>query len=153
MTDTSPNTPSSATETLVAATSVAIGGRAVLLTGQSGSGKSDLALRLIDRGAKLISDDYTLCRTSDSGLTAHAAPRIAGQMEVRHIGIITTSFVENVPIALVVKLDDKPERMPSDNRHFDIMGRPVSEIALNAFEPSAPIKVELALARLLGEQQ
>ena len=70
------------------ASTVAIQGRAVLIEGLSGSGKSDLALRLIDRGAALVSDDYTLVKHRGDGLVACAAPNIAGKIEVRGLGII-----------------------------------------------------------------
>ena len=63
--------------------SVAIGGRAVLIAGASGHGKSDLALRLIDRGAKLISDDYTIVEAKDGRLWASPPATIAGKIEVR----------------------------------------------------------------------
>ena len=72
-------------ETLHAST-VSIKGRAVLIEGPSGSGKSDLALRLIDRGATLVSDDYTIVRRIDGNLIASAPPNIAGLCEVRGCG-------------------------------------------------------------------
>lgn len=117
-----------------------------MLTGVSGSGKSDLALRLIDRGAALVSDDYTvLTRVSETLLAAPPAT-IAGQMEVRGIGIVSAPFVESVPVILVVRLGEAPERMP-EARFAAIEGVAVAEILLDAFEPSAPIKVEMALYR------
>ena len=75
-------------ETLHAST-VAIDGRAVLIAGLSGSGKSDLALRLIDRGAVLVSDDYTVVSRAGDELTACAPTTIKGKMEVRGVGLMS----------------------------------------------------------------
>ena len=65
-------------ETIHAST-VAIDGRAVLITGPSGSGKSDLALRLLDRGFALVSDDQTIVKKTGDRLIASAPPTIARQ--------------------------------------------------------------------------
>ena len=72
----------------VHASTVAIDGRAVLISGPSGSGKSDLALRLLDRGFTLVSDDQTIVRADGDRLIASAPPTIAGKLEVRGIGIV-----------------------------------------------------------------
>jgi serine kinase of HPr protein (carbohydrate metabolism regulator) len=133
---------------LLHASTIEIGGRAVLIEGVSGSGKSDLALRLIDRGATLVSDDYTLIKRLADGLSAGAAPNIAGRIEVRGIGIIEMPYRENVPVALLVSLSAPPERMPEPGRSRSIMGFDIPVIILAGLEPSAPIKVELALAQL-----
>jgi serine kinase of HPr protein (carbohydrate metabolism regulator) len=140
-------TPSSET---IHASSVAIGGRAVLIGGLSGSGKSDLALRLIDRGAVLVSDDYTLVRRSSSGLTACAAPNIAGKMEVRGLGIVEMPTAGEVPVALFVDLDVTPQRLPELGEKRMLAGISVPVLSLDARENSAPIKVELALKRAEG---
>lgn len=132
----------------VHATCVAIDGRAVLIGGASGAGKSDLALRLIDRGAVLVSDDYTLLQQSGSDLLASPPERIAGKMEARGVGILTLPFARDVPVALLVELDSQPTRLPEPScRTLCDVSLPV--IALPALEPSAPIKVEAAL-RLYG---
>jgi serine kinase of HPr protein (carbohydrate metabolism regulator) len=131
----------------VRGTSVAVAGMAVLIEGQSGSGKSDLALRLIDRGAILVSDDYTVLVRDKAGLSARPAANIAGQIEVRGVGIVTLPHLQSAPLALIVRLVDKPERLPVDDAARRIAGVEIPEIALNALEPSAPIKVEMALKR------
>ncbi|MET0240349.1 MAG: aldolase [Sphingobium sp.] len=130
------------------ATSIAIGGQVILLMGSSGSGKSDLALRLIDRGAMLVSDDYTDIACRDGRLYASPPLSIAGRMEVRHLGILAMPHVHNLPVALVIRLDDKPERMPDRTARTDIMGTKLPVLCLDACEASAPIKVELALRTL-----
>ncbi|MFD1106700.1 HPr kinase/phosphorylase [Sphingobium olei] len=130
------------------ATSVAIGGRAVLLTGPSGSGKSDLALRLIDRGALLVSDDYTLVKRVDGTLIATAPATIAGKMEVRGIGIVDLPAASEAPVALLVDLFDTIDRMPLDMRRRTLAGIDVPIARVAPFEISAAIKVELALKSL-----
>jgi serine kinase of HPr protein (carbohydrate metabolism regulator) len=75
--------PTLSSETLHAST-VALDGRAVLVTGPSGSGKSDLALRLLDRGFKLVSDDQTMIRLDGERLLASPPANIAGKLEVRY---------------------------------------------------------------------
>ncbi|MCJ8157343.1 HPr kinase/phosphorylase [Sphingomonas sp. LaA6.9] len=130
------------------ASSVEIGGRAVLIEGRSGSGKSDLALRLIDRGARLISDDYTLVKRDKAALLATAAPNIAGKIEVRGLGIIELGNVEDVPVGIVVTLGDPVERIPASDVTRRIAGVAVPVVALNGLEASAPVKVELALRQI-----
>jgi serine kinase of HPr protein (carbohydrate metabolism regulator) len=129
------------------ATCVAIEGRAVLIMGASGSGKSDLALRLIDRGAVLVSDDYTVLTAS--GARLHAAPptNIAGLLEIRHIGIVNMDYAIDVPIALAIALDEKPERMPDHPAMLEFLGLSVPCVTLAGLEASAPIKAEIALKR------
>lgn len=126
------------------ATTVAIDGMAVLIEGVSGSGKSDLALRLIDRGAILVSDDQTLVVRAGATLLARAPTTIAGRIEVRGIGILAMPYVEDVPVALLVRVDGAIERMPERSVR-NIAGVDVCQVAIAPFEASAPIKVELAL--------
>jgi serine kinase of HPr protein (carbohydrate metabolism regulator) len=134
-------------ETIHAST-VAIGGRAVLIEGPSGSGKSDLALRLIDRGAVLVSDDYTVLTASGNLLFASAPANIGGRMEIRGVGIVPITHVEQAPVALLISLSGRVERLPeAESRRFE--GVPIPAIALDPREASAPIKVEFALKHLL----
>jgi serine kinase of HPr protein (carbohydrate metabolism regulator) len=138
----------SAPSETVHATSVAIDGHALLLMGRSGCGKSDLALRLIDRGATLVSDDYTLLEKREGRLFASPPTTIAGRMEVRHIGIVTMPHMHNLPVALAIRLDDKPERMPDRSLTIALLGLAVPLIRLAGLEASAPIKAEIALRTL-----
>lgn len=139
--------PELSSETLHASC-VAIGGRAVLIEGRSGEGKSDLALRLIDRGAVLVSDDQTICQRRDDILYATPPATIAGKIEVRSVGIIEMPHVEQVAVDLLIVILDAPPRFPMDVRTRRIAGVDVPVLALAALEPSAPIKAELALKRL-----
>lgn len=138
------NSPSSSSQTLHACC-VAKEGRAILISGRSGSGKSDLALRLIDRGALLVSDDYTIVRRVDDRLLAAAPPNIEGKIEVRGLGILQFDTARDLPVALLVDLDREVERLPASHVTATIAGVEVPVIAANALEASAPIKVEAAL--------
>ena len=132
--------------TTLHASCVAIDNRGVLLTGASGAGKSDLALRLIDRGASLVGDDGVMIEASNGRLLASPGRNIEGQMEVRGLGILAFPWVSRVPLALVVALDQEVLRMPDELlpvRVFEGLTLPL--IALNPFEASAAVKVEKAL--------
>lgn len=145
------NEPSSS-ET-IHASCVAIAGRAILIAGPSGSGKSDLALRLIDRGAVLVSDDYTLVRRSEGRLVATAPSTIAGKMEVRGIGLVDVAHLDEAVVSLLVALDEPVTRLPDEHPPTRrIADGDVPVVPLAAFEASAAIKVELALRQfgLLG---
>src|SRR3712207_9591305 len=103
--------PSLSSET-VHASCVAIHGHAVLIAGRSGSGKSDLALRLIDRGADLVSDDYVIVRRVAGRLLASPPDNIRSKMEIRGLGILEFHHVSDVPVCLMVELAAEVERMP-----------------------------------------
>lgn len=133
---------------LIHASCVAIEGRAVLIAGASGRGKSDLAIRLIDRGAVLVSDDYTLIAQAEGQAMATAPETIAGKLELRGVGIVSLEVLSDVPVCLYVDLDRDPERLPEPQRRT-LAGVEIPAIALAGLEASAPLKVEAAL-RLHG---
>jgi serine kinase of HPr protein (carbohydrate metabolism regulator) len=139
--------PRLSAETIHAST-VAIDGRAVLITGPSGSGKSDLALRLLDRGFTLVSDDRTIVRKDRDRLIASAPPTIAGKLEIRGIGIVEVERTDEVPVALIVELTSDIQRLPDDSRERPILGIPLPLITIDAMTASAPSKVALALDRM-----
>ena len=132
----------------VHASSVAIDGRAVLITGPSGSGKSDLALRLLDRGFTLVSDDQTIVKKVGAHLIASAPTTIRGKLEVRGVGIVEIDHVDELPVALMVELTSEIERLPDASRERPLLGVGVPLVSVNAMTASAASKVELALDRL-----
>ena len=140
------SSPSLSSETLHASC-VVKEGRAILISGRSGSGKSDLALRLIDRGANLVSDDYTIVRRIGGKLLASAPPNIAGKLEIRGIGIVELPASGDAPVCMMVDLSQEVERMPAAAAPVIVAGVSVPVLALSGLEASAPVKVELALAR------
>jgi serine kinase of HPr protein (carbohydrate metabolism regulator) len=139
--------PRLSAETLHAST-VATEGRAVLITGPSGSGKSDLALRLLDRGFTLVSDDQTVVKRDGDRLLASAPPTIAGKLEVRGIGIVEMERLADVPVALIIELTSDIQRIPDDSRERPILGVRVPLISIDALTASAASKVALALDRM-----
>lgn len=134
---------------MVHGTAISIDGHAVLIMGESGSGKSDLALRLIDRGAILISDDVVFLETRDNAPLLNVAPNIEGKIEVRGVGIFNVDFITSAPLRLVVKFVDSPDRLPEDVARASIGGYVVPVSKLNPFEQSSAIKVEYALRAVL----
>jgi len=141
------NGPRLSSENLHSST-VALDGRAVLISGPSGSGKSDLALRMLDRGFTLVSDDRTILRRQGGKLIASAPDTIKGKLEVRGVGIVEMKTVANVPVALVVELTSEISRMPDDDQERLILGAGIPLINVDALTASAPSKVALALERL-----
>ena len=133
---------------VIHATTVAIGTRAVLIEGPPGAGKSDLALRLIDRGAVLVADDRTALLAEGDRLTASPPATIAGLIEVRGIGIVDLPHVGAARVVLAIDLSATVARMPEPIlRTYAGVSLPV--LALDPFEASAPLKVELAV-KVLG---
>jgi serine kinase of HPr protein (carbohydrate metabolism regulator) len=126
----------------------------VLLLGESGKGKSDLALRLIERGAKLVADDRAELFARDGGLHARAPKSLAGLIEVRGAGIIALPFAPEARIALAIEMLEEGyvPRMPQPERYRTPPELTLSEneqpplIRLAPLEASAPAKVAIAAA-------
>ena len=99
------------------ASSISLEDNGVLIIGPSGSGKSDLALRMIDSGATLISDDITTCRKINGSISLFSSEKIFGLIEVRGIGIIKVPYVENIKLKMIVKLTNQMiDRMPQEKK-------------------------------------
>lgn len=150
-----------ATETeLVHATAIALGGKAALIRGGSGSGKSDLALRCIAlppfahvlERAALVADDQVRLAREGGVLVASPPPTIAGKMEVRGLGILTFPYQSSARLALVVDLVPPAEvpRFPLDPVSAEYLGIALPVLRLSAFELSAPVKLILALEAATG---
>jgi HPr kinase/phosphorylase len=137
---------------LVHATAIAIDGRAVLLRGPSGSGKSDLAVRLIDAGARLVADDQSELSRRGDALIVRAPATIAGLLEVRGVGIVHFEALAEAPVALIAELvePEKIERLPIP-RTETIFELNIPLIELVAFEASAVAKLRLALRAFTGQ--
>ena len=131
---------------LIHASCVAFMGRAVLITGDSGSGKSDLALRLTDRGAFLVSDDQVELMAEDGVLHASPPKTIAGKLEVRGVGIMAMPYKIGVPVVLAVKLvaREQVERLPEPET-LELADIKVPLLRLHAFDSSTPAKIRLYL--------
>ncbi|MEK9678588.1 MAG: serine/threonine protein kinase [Rhodospirillaceae bacterium] len=131
---------------------VSIDRAGVLITGESGSGKSDLALRLIDEGAELIADDRVDLYAIDGNLLAGAPDTIAGLLEVRGVVIVELPHTNDIPVRLVIELvpPEDIERLaePAD---IEVLGLALPLVRLNPFEASAPAKVRIALKLATGD--
>lgn len=136
--------------TIEHATCVTVDGRGLLIAGPSGSGKSDLALRLIQGGARLVADDRPELILSGEAVVASAPAAIRGLLEVRGLGIVRLAEEEcadRAEIAAVIDLVAEPgrvTRMPYPSARL-ILGRSVPELALFPFEPSAVARVRMFL--------
>ena len=133
---------------IIHATLVQVEKKGVLLTGKSASGKSDLALRLIEnKKAKLVADDAVEVYVQNNKLSGCAPKSLAGMLEVRNVGIVRYPHLNNANIDMVVELKESPEeisRMPSIQKEF-ILGLEINKIDLYAKENSAPDKIVAAL--------
>ncbi len=130
-------------------TVVDIAGSGVMLCGESGSGKSDLALRLIDRGACLVSDDQVCLTPRGKGVYATAPKALRGFLEIRGLGVVSMPVTGGAYLRLIVHLTSalNVPRLP-DVETENILGAEIHSLKLNAFEQSTPIKIELALGNL-----
>lgn len=148
---------------LMHATAIAFGRRAVLLRGESGTGKSDLALRLLtleasslvglgitaDGPARLVSDDQVRLQRIGDEIIASAPETIRGLIEVRGVGIVTVPTVTEAAVHLIVELisAEAVPRLPPDAATEDVLGIAIPVVGLHAFHASTPLKIAVALHR------
>src|SRR5262249_6862896 len=134
----------------IQATCVVVDGLGVLVRGPAGSGKSDLALRLIDGGARLVADDGVARRRQGERLFARLPPSapvsVRGRIEIRGLGIVPVPCVTEAPLDLVIDLvaPEALERLP-EPMTVDLLGVALPLLRLSAAEPSAAAKVRLSL--------
>lgn len=131
-------------EVLANVTCVAIGGRALLIRGAPGSGKSSLALALIDRGGELIGDDGVTLERREGRLWAAPPPVTVGMLEIRNVGPVHLTATE-APLALVVRLDRDAPRFVEQASVAELLGDHVPELALYPEAVALPLRAEWAL--------
>ncbi len=128
------------------ATGIAIGGRGVLIEGPPGSGKSSLALALLDRGAVLVGDDGVALSMRAGHLWAVPAAATAGLLEIRNVGIVERPFAE-APVCLLLRIDAEAPRFVEAAANTDIAGFAVPTLALWPESPVLALRAEAALDR------
>jgi HPr kinase/phosphorylase len=126
------------------ASCVAMSGVGVVLYGPSGSGKSDLALRLIDAGARLVADDCLVVERCGDRLIGRPPEAAAGLIEVRGLGIMRVEHCVSAPLGLVVALDETEARLPEPMTH-ELLGVALPCVRLDPRAPSVCAKIKLAL--------
>lgn len=134
------------TTSLINASCVGIGGRALLIAGEPGSGKSSLALALIDRGAVLVGDDGVSLERAGDRVLASPPPNIAGLIEIRNVGLVTLPTA-SAPLALRITLDRAAPRLPERAERIAICGCAVPTLALHPDSPVLALRAEWALAQ------
>ena len=139
----------------VHATCIALGDRAVLLRGRSGSGKSDLALRCLAVGvtpltpapARLVADDRVVLTRDGARLMATPPASIAGLLEVRGVGIVSVPLGPPTQVVLIADLDSEApsDRLPDVLPRCDILGVEVPVLAVEPFHVASALKVLIAI--------
>lgn len=127
-------------------TGIAIGGRGLLIAGPPGSGKSSLALALIDRGAVLIGDDAVAVSARGGHAWAAPPPNTAGMIEVRNVGIVELATVE-APVALMLTLDPEAPRFPMEIETRTLAGMDVPVLPFRAGDSAQAPRTEYALQK------
>jgi len=126
------------------ATLIELNGKGILLQGKSQTGKSDLALRLINRyNAVLVADDIVIIENKNGILQGYAPNNLAGLLEIRGLGIVKYPYKIQTEILMSVHLVDslkKITRMPKICKE-NILGLEIMQIDLYAKEDSAPDKI------------
>lgn len=124
---------------------IAINGRGVLIEGAPGTGKSSLALALIDRGAELVGDDGVMLTAVDQHLIARPHPQTRELLEVRNLGLLRFPFRHEVVLAVVIRLDPQAPRYIERPEMTEIAGITLPLVRIWPQNHPPAIKVELAL--------
>ena len=134
---------------LIHASCVEIDGIGALLRGPPGAGKSDLALRLIDEGARLVADDQVSVTRDGDDLVASPPQGLAGLLEVRGLGILRVDHLTSCPLGVVADLvaAEEIERLP-EPAYAEISGCSLPLARIAPFEASAAAKLRQACAAL-----
>jgi HPr kinase/phosphorylase len=111
----------SAARVTLHATTVAVRGRAVVITGASGAGKSSLALQLMALGAVLVSDDRTILTRDGAQIVADAPDTLRGLIEARGVGILSATAAGPTPVTLVIDLDQNETGRLPERHQFDLL--------------------------------
>ena len=121
-----------------------------LITGPSGVGKSDLTMRALDLGLRLVADDRTLVWNSGGRLFGRAPDSICGLFEARGLGVVAAPCLPFAEVRLIVVCEPDAtaiERMPPENDVEEVSGCLVPRLRLHPCQASAPAKLRLALGR------
>lgn len=130
---------------LLNVTVVSRDGRGVLIEGPPGSGKSSLALALIDRGAVLVGDDGVVLSRFDGRLLTSAPPNAAGVLEVRNVGLLDFPYARDIPLALVLRLDPQAPRYIEAAESVAFEGVTLPLVRLWPDSPVLHLRAEAAL--------
>lgn len=137
----------------VQGTAIAIDDKGVLIVGPSGSGKSLLALQLLQSAklaqlpAYLISDDLVYLARDDAKLILNAPDRLQGQIELRGAGIISRAFKPSATLNVLVEFVDQTERLPDERQLTGVVeGVKVSRVRVMPF-PKMSIEQQVFIVR------
>jgi serine kinase of HPr protein (carbohydrate metabolism regulator) len=124
---------------------VSIGGRGILIEGPPGSGKTSLALMLLDRGARLVGDDGVLLSIRHGRLWASPPPNTAGKLEIRGVGIVDLPAMD-APVSLWLDISQLAPRYVENAATKDLLGAAIPALTFDARGGAAAIRAEYALA-------
>ena len=136
------------------ATAVLVGAKAVLIRGESGSGKSRLALRLLETAGRelpfvrLVGDDRVYLENRAGRLMVRPAQELAGLLEVREIGIVRVPFEARAVVGLVIELGQPADRMPAaESRKAILEGVTLPRLAVSPDADPLPLAIAASLGR------